>query len=572
MIHLSISDSHLLCAQWTQKGGRPLLTSFSYKTLPRSLRLLQKSESEIISVLNAGLHLIREDIPFEGEKVYVTIPNEYCKSVIVPIESDMTENDGWELSLWIIKQRWHFENSCEYFGRSFEGKTKSVFATCVSTIYTEIIKLAIQELGGEPLWMGSESSAFFALNPDEGCTVFHLEKNGYRYFHFSKESFENGKARYINGKWKFNPIVGSSSNKEVFKGRLIVAGKLSNKRKANFKGHRIKQMIALEGISVEGNIIPKKVKEEDLYTTTAIATGTIEGVALNFFDSPGLQQYRYEKTVSSEKPKAASAKKEKKKTKKVKPKVKQKKNKINILKPTLYMFFFMTIGIMLTYDQKPEFFDFLSMPNLEESPIVDQEIKDDIVAQVEVEIEKQPIEGPNYLIESQSLISTVIGTFDLLQYQQILLLSISDGQMDLEIVGNKTMDISVDTLGDVLNYSLRQVNEDKQFKHGYLVNYGTVDIINNQPELSIEKFQSLITEMEVSFFKVLDPIERGNNLQNPIIVQISGVDKINQMLSKLYILANNVALEKFVYTNNLDDSNPTSVFYISLYFLNTEPG
>jgi len=572
VIHLSISDSHLLCAQWTQKGGRPLLTSFSYKTLPRSLRLLQKSESEIISVLNAGLHLIREDIPFEGEKVYVTIPNEYCKSVIVPIEADMTENDGWELSLWSIKQRWHFENSCEYFGRSFEGKTKSVFATRVSTIYSETIKLAIQELGGEPVWMGTESSVFFALNPDKGCTVFHLEKNGYRYFHFSKESFQNGKARYINGKWKLNPIVGSTSNKEVFKGRLIVAGKLSDKRKANFKGHRIKQMIALEGISVEGNIIPKKVKEEDLYTTTAIATGTIEGVALNFFDSPGLQQYRYEKTVSSEKLKAASAKKEKKKTKKVKRKVKRKKKKINILKPTLYMFFFMTIGIMLTYDQKPEFFDFLSMSNLEKSPIVDQEIKDDIVAQVEVEIEKPPIEGPNYLIESQSLISTVIGTFDLLQDQQILLLSISDGQMDLEIVGNKTMDISIDTLGDVLNYSLRQVNEDKQFKHGYLVNYGTVDIINNQPELSIEKFQSLITEMEVSFFKVLDPIERGNNIQNPIIVQISGVDKINQMLSKLYILANNVALEKFVYTNNLDASNPTSVFYISLYFLNTEPG
>ena len=309
MIHLSISDSHLLCAQWTQKGGRPLLTSFSYKSLPRSLQLLQNSESEIISVLNAGLHLIREDIPFEGEKVYVTIPNEYCKSVIVPIEADMTENDGWELSLWSIKQRWYFEKPCEYFGRSFEGKTKSVFATRVSTVYTEILKLAIQELGGEPLWMGTESSAFFALNPDKGCTVFHLEKNGYRYFHFSEESFQNGKARYINGKWKLNPIVGSTSNKEFFKGRLIVAGKLSNKRKANFKGHRIKQMIALEGISVEGNIIPKKVKEEDLYTTTAIATGTTEGVALNFFDSPGLQQYRYEKPISSKKPKTASEKK-----------------------------------------------------------------------------------------------------------------------------------------------------------------------------------------------------------------------------------------------------------------------
>ena len=52
----------------------------------------------------------------------------------------------------------------------------------------------------------------------------------------------------------------------------------------------------------------------------------------------------------------------------------------------------------------------------------------------------------------------------------------------------------------------------------------------------------------------------------------SGVDKINQMLSNLYTLGNNMALEKFVFTNNLNDSNPTSVFYISLYFLNPEPG
>ena len=230
----------------------------------------------------------------------------------------------------------------------------------------------------------------------------------------------------------------------------------------------------------------------------------------------------------------------------------------------------MTIGIMLTYDQKPELFDFLSTSNLEKFQIIDQEIKDDIVSQVE--IEKPPVEGPNYLIESQSLISTVIHTLDLLHDQQILLLSISDGQMDLEIVGNKTMDTSIDTLGDVLNYPLRQVNGHKQFKHGYLVNYRTVDIINNQSVLSVEKFQSLITEMAVSFFKVLDPIERGNNIQNPIIVKISGVDKINQMLSTLYNVANNVALEKFVYTNNLDNSNPTSVFYISLYFPNNQAG
>ena len=104
MIHLSISESHLLCLQWTLKNGIPFLLSVSNKVLPKPLSILEQSENEIISVINAGLHLIREDIPFEGEQVYVTIPDKFTNSVLVSSDEDMTENDTWDYALWTIRQ------------------------------------------------------------------------------------------------------------------------------------------------------------------------------------------------------------------------------------------------------------------------------------------------------------------------------------------------------------------------------------------------------------------------------------------------------------------------------------
>ena len=44
------------------------------------------------------------------------------------------------------------------------------------------------------------------------------------------------------------------------------------------------------------------------------------------------------------------------------------------------------------------------------------------------------------------------------------------------------MDAPIDTLGDVLNYSLRQVNGDEMYKHGYLVNYSS----SNSKEIESE--------------------------------------------------------------------------------------
>ncbi|MDP6611998.1 MAG: hypothetical protein QF823_06835 [Candidatus Marinimicrobia bacterium] len=567
MIHLAISDSHLSCAQWSEKDGHPLLTSFTYKSFPRPISVFNNAETEIISVFNAGLHLIREDIPFEGDKVYVTLPDDFCQSVSVPMDTDMTESDGWEFGRWSLNQRWHSEDSFEYFGRHFADQPQSVFVIRVSTIFTEPIKLAIQELGGEAVWMGTESSAFFGLSPEAGCTVFHPGKNGYQYYHYSPGNFLRGSARYLKNQWKIHPLVGSGSLEDVFSGQLIFAGQLSEKRKAHFKSREIKQLTALDGIKVEGDLIPKEIREEDLYVLTSIATGNIVGVTLNFFWRTGLQKYEFEKPIDVVKPKTGSAKPDKKRKKTVKKKTKQPKKKINLLQPFLYLFFFTTIAIMLTYDQKPELFDSILKLNIKELLLVKN--PDPVVVKAPpVKVKKIP-EGvdqvPGYLIQSQSLLSTATRTIELSGTNNILLMSLSDGRMDLELVGSKTMATPIDSLGDVLNYSLRQVNGNNQFQHGYLVNYPSRGPVDIHPDLAIDELHSFISEIDQSFIKSLEPIEREDKIQIPTIVQIRGVKNINQLLGYLSSTGKNLAIEKFVFTNNLENTNPSAVFYISIF-------
>lgn len=563
MIHLAISDSHLLCAQWFIKDGRQILTSFSYKALPRPLDLFSHSDSEIISVLNAGLHLIREDILFEGDKVYVTIPDKYCKSVMVSVDSDLTENDGWEFAQWTINHRWPTQDSFQYYGRSFPGKSQSVFAVRVPTIFIEPIKLAIQELGGDPLWMGTESSAFFGLYPETGCTIFLPTSNGYRYYQYSQDCFQNGTARYINNLWKLRSIVGSHLEGDVFKENLLYAGKLSEKRKANFKGKKIKQLTALDGVSLEGETLPKNIKEDDLYILTAIATGHLHDVTLDFFNQPGLQYYQYEKPEVQKINRPERVKTKKKKI--LRSKKKKIKKDRNLLQPALYIFFFTVISIMLTYDQKPELFDFVYFNNVnQKSGIIN--VPDSGIVPIAVQKDEPPnYQIPKFVIDSQSLISVASRTLQMTGSRHITLLSIGGGRMDLELLGDKTMDAPIDSLGDVLNYSLRQVGTDSLFKHGYLVNYSIINKPLKHSNIEIEALESMVSNIEFSFIKVLEPIEREGQVQRPIIVKISGVDHINDILLKLSASGGNLALEKFVYISESENINQSAIFYISLF-------
>ena len=68
--------------------------------------------------------------------------------------------------------------------------------------------------------MGTESSAFFGLNPEKGSTVIYPRKTDYKYFTYTPDGFLNGNIRNFKNSWKVNNENGSSYLKEIFKETL----------------------------------------------------------------------------------------------------------------------------------------------------------------------------------------------------------------------------------------------------------------------------------------------------------------------------------------------------------------
>ena len=583
MIYLGINDNHLLCAQWVNEDGKFLLTSVTKKPFQKSIFDSSRTENEIISDINGTLHLIREEISFGGEKVYVTVPDSYCNSALVSFDNDMTENDGWEFAKWTVDQRWPTDEPVEYFGRSFVSTSNDIYAIRVPTTFTEPLKLAIQELGADTTWLGTESSVFFGLNPNLGNTVFFVKDNGYRYFSYTIKLFQDGFARFYKNDWKLDVLNGATSSKDVFKGALVTAGKLSYRRKKHFEDLRTTNFESLSNINVEADIVPKSISEFSLLVLSAVIKGSVVGVAINFFDLPGIQEYRYSKDKDLEKStKGKSARKKIKKRSKSKDR--------NFLKFMLYIFFFSMIGSVVVYDQKPELFSnllhlakdktsqvFHNLSSKVFSPVensvpLSDDVKsldsqENIVSTISSEFTDPSDEiVPDFLINSRSLISSVINTLNLYEDYNLLLLSGSGGRIDLEFLGKKSLIVPVDSIGDVLNYSLRQVSGEDQYKHGFLVKYSAVSISNeSNSKVNIDNLKSLTSNMKKVLLKTLPPIFDNSYKRTPVILRVEGFDNIMKILN--YLSANggsNTTLDKFVFKTFENNLDPSAFYYIAI--------
>ena len=204
MIHLLVSNKHIQCVKWRHEDGKPSLLAVLYAPYKSKKISDNLNDKELVNEINTALQLQKKKFSFEGEQVYVTIPDAFCASSVVYPDEEMSEADGWELSKWSLGQRSIQDSAAnqEFFGRSFSGENKSTFSLKISSILTETIKISIQEMGGNPFWMGTESSAFFGLNPSRGVTLFINDKSGYEYFHYSKNFFAKGLAKFSKNSWK----------------------------------------------------------------------------------------------------------------------------------------------------------------------------------------------------------------------------------------------------------------------------------------------------------------------------------------------------------------------------------
>ena len=557
MIHLLISNKYLLCVRWVEENEKQILSSVLYKSYKSKKNSLNTNDKELIAQINSALQLAKKQLSFEGEKVFVTIPDNLCNTSFVYCDEEMSETDGWEFSKWTLDQRYSSEENStnEYFGRLFKGEVDSVYSLRVSSLLSETIKMSIQEMGGDPVWMGTESSAFYGLNPNRGVTLFLNDKSGYEYFHYSKNCFLNGTAKFSKDKWKLSSTDGSYNEKDIFKGQIVIPGKLSYRRKSHFKGKRIRQVEAFKNIKKNDVKIPKEVKNNDLYISTAIINGNVYGSSLNFFDSPGLQEYDDKKTIPE-------ISKEKNKQKKRKPLKKKKTN--NFQQIFAYLFFFAALTAVIFREKLPEIYE-----------TIEVEVRNFIDPKVPQTTQETPLNKSaerlysefqkKSFIKSQSTVNAIAKIFNSIEMKNIINIEAMKGEINLEFLDLKSTNVPVDTIGNILNYSLRQIGGLEQYKHGYLIQYPVFrnELINLDDYISLNQLENALASLNNLDIKKFDVLYLNAVEYIPLVLSSTNLSTALQILSYLETTGSNLVLEKFIYNYNNQNNSFTIRFFIT---------
>ena len=560
MIHLLVSNKHIQCIKWDHENGKPFLSSISYEPY-KSKKLSDKpTDKELINEINTVLQLQKKRFSFEGEQVYVTIPDDFCSTCIVYPDEEMSEADGWELSKWTIGQRYTNDEGSndEFFGRFFTEKNKNVFCLKVSSLLTETIKISIQEMGGNPLWMGTESSAFYGLNPNRGITLLLNNKSGYEYFHFSKNSFTNGFAKFTKNKWKLSSSDGSINESDIFKGQIIIPGKLSYRRKSHFEGKRIRQVEPFKNIKKNDVKIPKELTVYSQAISSALIRGDVLGHSLNFFKNPGLQDIVEQKEDTADTVPLNTNNKKRKKL--------SKKKKSNFQQFFAYLFFFGALTAVIFRDQLPQIYENIEKEVLEfltppQAVLIDNEIPSNVTSEI---IDFNQVD----FIRSQSLAHSLYNLTSAIASDQIIRFEGGKGKIDVALTGPKNSFFPVDTIGNILNYSLRQIEGKDLYEFGYLIQYEPYlnDNLNPDDYISLNQLRDNFETIIGLEVKMLDPYSINALEHTPIIITSSNVSAIKDALAYMLSSGSNLVLNKA--TMNISNIDKPNVVRLFITYLN----
>ena len=560
MIHLLVSNKHIQCIKWDHENGKPFLSSISYEPY-KSKKLSDKpTDKELINEINTVLQLQKKRFSFEGEQVYVTIPDDFCSTCIVYPDEEMSEADGWELSKWTIGQRYTRDEGSndEFFGRFFTEKNKNVFCLKVSSLLTETIKISIQEMGGNPLWMGTESSAFYGLNPNRGITLLLNNKSGYEYFHFSKNSFTNGFAKFTKNNWKLSSSDGSINESDIFKGQIIIPGKLSYRRKSHFEGKRIRQVEPFKNIKKNDVKIPKELTVYSQAISSALIRGNVLGHSLNFFKNPGLQDIVEQKEDTADTVPLNTNNKKRKKL--------SKKKKSNFQQFFAYLFFFGALTAVIFRDQLPQIYENIEKEVLEfltppQAVLIDNEIPSNVTSEI---IDFNQVD----FIRSQSLAHSLYNLTSAIASDQITRFEGGKGKIDVALTGPKNSFFPVDTIGNILNYSLRQIEGKDLYEFGYLIQYEPYlnDNLNPDDYISLNQLRDNFETIIGLEVKMLDPYSVNALEHTPIIITSSNVSAIKDALAYMLSSGSNLVLNKA--TMNISNIDKPNVVRLFITYLN----
>ena len=565
MIYLSFNESSLLCSVWSQQNDKPFLTQITLIPLTGDLDAARGDDSKFNAILEQAFKALSSEIQLDGHDAYVTIPDYWAHHDFTEVDANMGSDDSWEFILWQKDQRLG-EKAIDYltYAENIQGNVKHVVH--LPTLLMSDIKLSISEYGAEPIWLGTESMAF--TGPTKRTYgVISEAGNGYDLFVIKGNGLYAGSARQVKGEWKVSKSFGFKSDLEeiltIYKktprknlSPVYTLDRLSEKKQAHWTNNKLQHIKPFDKVSVENADDLDKMPYHLLAIQSIMVDDKFSQSNMNLFSAAGL----IEKIEAPQIEEKTIQQKDK-----VKPKKKKKVNKRKSFDLQNVVVVLTTIIILLS---------FAMSIYLKKSEDNTKTKRDEIIQKIIPQEEKvksvnEPLQiFPQPLMDiMQNSISMMKGmqyVFEKFPFKNVIFLSVSERDLQLEIVNGEEIGVDLLPLGSMINYNVKGIECCEGFKHFYdFLLPETSETLSTEID-STESLQASFSNLNVQVEK-LDSIDKGKFKQTPYILKANSEEKMKAAFSVLLQQNHNISLRKAVVKTNPESRESQSVFYISVF-------
>ena len=574
MVGLVLSDTFLLTASWDDNDGDKVASGILQIPFTESISSLLHDESELNAVLASALRQAREANPFEGQNIYVGLPDAFVEHSIVPVEKDLSNNDHLNYIQWLESQKGRSGNHSVYlFGQVYFPSEHSIHVCSISRALVRTLKLSISELGGSPHWLGPVSSLYLDGSGMSEAAMIHRRGNKYSFMKVQDNIFGMGTITFSGGVAKVASTTDESDEitlaalglekSELDDIPIFCPQKLGRQAKSAWELSDFRMSTPFE------NVVVDDVNTQKLpYYEANILTQLINSIGLehsfNLFGEPGITEFFFTQVIPEDDALENDEEMVEETT------IEEEKEEVIIeqeQKPQSLTGFSLSILLIVGAFIG---FNYLKLQDRLNNPFFGAN-KDFVITRSGIDdstsikpAEKFP---PVDLIrQSRAISSSIISLFTETDLNRYNALTITKSFLSLEYLSGVNPNIE-NILGiEPTSFSVEATGKDSTiFLWYYSFELPIMEATPSPGELSkIDLMVQMDTTLTDYSLKYFEQVFTKNQIYGPLLIWVRGKADILQASAIISNVNDSILLRKFVLFNQSDNPNPRAGFYVSI--------
>ena len=574
MVALVLSDTFLLTASWDDNDGDKVVSGVLQIPFTESISSLLHDESELNAVLASALRQAKEANPFEGQKIYVGLPDAFVEHSIVPVEKDLSNNDHLNYIQWLESQKGRSEKHSVYlFGQVYFPSEHSIHVCSISRALVRTLKLSISELGGSPYWLGPVSSLYLDGSGMSEAAMIHRRGNKYSFMKVQNNIFGMGTITFSGGVAKVASTTDESDEmtlaalglekSELDDIPIFCPQKLGRQAKSAWELSDFRMSTPFE------NIVVDDVNTQKLpYYEANILTQLINSIGLehsfNLFGEPGITEFFFTQVIPEDDALENDGEVVEETT------IEEERKEVIIdqeQKPQSLMG--LSLAILLIVGAFIGF-NYLKLQDQLNNPFFGLN-KDFVITRSGIDDStsiKPPDKFPpvDLIKQSRAISSSIISLFTETDLNRYNALTITKSFLSLEYLSGVNPNIE-NILGiEPTSFSVEATGKDSTiFLWYYSFELPMLEATPAPGELSkIDLMVQMDTTLTDYSLKYFEQVFTKNQIYGPLLVWVRGKADILQASAIISNVNDSILLRKFVLFNQSDNPNPRAGFYVSI--------